>query len=95
MHKMLTVGCFFNRYLALIIFTAGSLFYWITVCIIPYPNRQFIIRHLEMSELPFDPQGGFFKIYSILHYAGSLVVNLIYYSLHYAHIFKERGDSLK
>ncbi|VIO98725.1 Uncharacterized protein BM_BM5823 [Brugia malayi] len=43
-------------YLALIIFTAGSLIFWIAVCLVPYPNRNFVIRHLEMSDLPFDAQ---------------------------------------
>uniref|UniRef100_A0A8R1TY75 Innexin n=2 Tax=Onchocerca TaxID=6281 RepID=A0A8R1TY75_ONCVO len=43
-------------YLALIIFTTGSLIFWIAVCLVPYPNRNFIIRHLEMSEFPFDAQ---------------------------------------
>uniref|UniRef100_A0A1I7VV08 Innexin n=1 Tax=Loa loa TaxID=7209 RepID=A0A1I7VV08_LOALO len=44
------------RYSALIIFTTGSLMFWIAVCLVPYPNRNFVIRHLEMSELPFDAQ---------------------------------------
>ncbi|MCP9264662.1 Innexin [Dirofilaria immitis] len=43
-------------YLALIIFTTGSLIFWITLCLVPYPNRNFVIRHLEMGELPFDAQ---------------------------------------
>ncbi|KAL3985542.1 Innexin family protein [Acanthocheilonema viteae] len=43
-------------YLALIIFTTGSLMFWIAVCLVPYPNRNFVTRHLEMSELPFDAQ---------------------------------------
>lgn len=31
--------------------------FWVAVCLMPYPNRNFVIRHLEMSELPFDAQG--------------------------------------
>lgn len=29
------------------------------IAILPYPNRRFINRHLEMSELPFDSSGIF------------------------------------
>lgn len=31
--------------------------FWVVVCIVPYHNRNFIVHHLEMSELPFDAQG--------------------------------------
>uniref|UniRef100_A0A915PMG1 Innexin n=1 Tax=Setaria digitata TaxID=48799 RepID=A0A915PMG1_9BILA len=43
-------------YLALIFFTTGSFVFWFVICLVPYPNRNFLIRHLEMSELSFDPQ---------------------------------------
>ncbi|CAI4223535.1 unnamed protein product [Auanema sp. JU1783] len=42
-------------YLMLVVFTAGSFLYWLFVSLIPYPNQRFINRHLEMSEMPFDP----------------------------------------
>ncbi|KAI6175244.1 Innexin [Aphelenchoides fujianensis] len=40
----------------LLIFTAGSFLYWLALFIVPFPNRRFIKRHLEMSELAFDPE---------------------------------------
>ncbi|KIH55066.1 innexin-3 domain protein, partial [Ancylostoma duodenale] len=42
-------------YLMLMVFTLGSFLYWLFVAIVPYPNRRFIKRHLEISEMPFDP----------------------------------------
>uniref|UniRef100_A0A0N5AIU0 Innexin n=1 Tax=Syphacia muris TaxID=451379 RepID=A0A0N5AIU0_9BILA len=42
-------------FVMLMILTAMSLIYWLFVSIIPQPNCRFINRHLEMSELPFDP----------------------------------------
>ncbi|VDM46884.1 unnamed protein product [Toxocara canis] len=42
-------------YMALAILTAGSFLYWLFISIVPFPNRRFINRHLEMSEMPFDP----------------------------------------
>ncbi|KAI6237508.1 Innexin [Aphelenchoides besseyi] len=39
----------------LLIFTAGSFLYWMALFVVPFPNRRFIKRHLEMSELTFDP----------------------------------------
>ncbi|ETN87100.1 innexin unc-7 family protein [Necator americanus] len=42
-------------YLMLVVFTLGSFLYWLFVAVIPYPNRRFIKRHLEISEMPFDP----------------------------------------
>ncbi|VDL64619.1 unnamed protein product [Nippostrongylus brasiliensis] len=42
-------------YLMLVIFTLGSFLYWLFVALIPQPNRRFIKRHLEISEMPFDP----------------------------------------
>ncbi|KAI6217169.1 Innexin [Aphelenchoides fujianensis] len=39
----------------LLIFTAGSFLYWLALFIVPFPNRRFIKRHLEMSEIAFDP----------------------------------------
>ncbi|KHN71619.1 Innexin-10 [Toxocara canis] len=41
--------------MALAILTAGSFLYWLFISIVPFPNRRFINRHLEMSEMPFDP----------------------------------------
>uniref|UniRef100_A0A914DA81 Innexin n=1 Tax=Acrobeloides nanus TaxID=290746 RepID=A0A914DA81_9BILA len=43
-------------YLCLLIFTLGSFLYWLLIAILPWPNRRFIGRHLEMSEMPFDPE---------------------------------------
>uniref|UniRef100_F1L2G4 Innexin n=1 Tax=Ascaris suum TaxID=6253 RepID=F1L2G4_ASCSU len=42
-------------YLALAILTTGSCLYWLFISLLPFPNRRFINRHLEMSEMPFDP----------------------------------------
>ncbi|PIO67962.1 Innexin, partial [Teladorsagia circumcincta] len=42
-------------YMMLALFTSGSFLYWLFVAVIPYPNRRFVKRHLEISEMPFDP----------------------------------------
>ncbi|XGW02502.1 hypothetical protein V3C99_014495 [Haemonchus contortus] len=42
-------------YLMIAIFTLGSFLYWLFVAVVPQPNRRFIKRHLEISEMPFDP----------------------------------------
>ncbi|TKR60918.1 hypothetical protein L596_028099 [Steinernema carpocapsae] len=42
-------------YMSLFVITFGSLLYWLFVTVLPFPNRRFINRHLEMSEMPFDP----------------------------------------
>uniref|UniRef100_A0A0M3HT97 Innexin n=1 Tax=Ascaris lumbricoides TaxID=6252 RepID=A0A0M3HT97_ASCLU len=44
-----------SMYLALAILTTGSCLYWLFISLLPFPNRRFINRHLEMSEMPFDP----------------------------------------
>ncbi|EFO87042.1 CRE-INX-10 protein [Caenorhabditis remanei] len=41
-------------YLALLIFTFGSFFYWLIVSLWGHLNQRFIIRHLEMSDIQFD-----------------------------------------
>ncbi|KAK0410597.1 hypothetical protein QR680_005222 [Steinernema hermaphroditum] len=41
-------------YMSLFVVTFGSLLYWLFVTVLPFPNRRFINRHLEMSEMPFD-----------------------------------------
>ncbi|GMT12365.1 hypothetical protein PFISCL1PPCAC_3662, partial [Pristionchus fissidentatus] len=38
----------------LLLFTAGSLLYWLAVAVLPQPSRRFVSRHLEMSDMPFD-----------------------------------------
>ncbi|PAV58892.1 hypothetical protein WR25_08881 [Diploscapter pachys] len=43
-------------YLLLVFFTAGSFIYWLVIALVPYPNRRFLCRHLEMSDIPFDPE---------------------------------------
>jgi len=43
-------------YAALSVFTAGSFLYWLSVLVVNWPNRRFVIRHLEMSEMPFDAE---------------------------------------
>ncbi|KAI1714657.1 innexin domain-containing protein [Ditylenchus destructor] len=43
-------------YVCLLIFTLGSFLFWLSVFIFPWPNRRFIERHLEMSEIAFDPE---------------------------------------
>uniref|UniRef100_A0A1I7YPY7 Innexin n=1 Tax=Steinernema glaseri TaxID=37863 RepID=A0A1I7YPY7_9BILA len=42
-------------YMSLFVVTFFSLLYWLFVTVLPFPNRRFINRHLEMSEMPFDP----------------------------------------
>ncbi|KAJ1365283.1 hypothetical protein KIN20_025538 [Parelaphostrongylus tenuis] len=42
-------------YLMLVFFTLSSFLYWLFVAIVPFINRRFINRHLEISEMPFDP----------------------------------------
>ncbi|KJH50341.1 Innexin [Dictyocaulus viviparus] len=44
-----------NKYLMLVFFTSASFLYWLFVTVLPQPNRRFINRHLEISELQFDP----------------------------------------
>uniref|UniRef100_A0A158P8T1 Innexin n=1 Tax=Angiostrongylus cantonensis TaxID=6313 RepID=A0A158P8T1_ANGCA len=46
-------------YLMLVFFTLSSFLYWLFVALVPHLNRRFINRHLELSELPFDPSGKF------------------------------------
>ncbi|CCD65455.1 Innexin [Caenorhabditis elegans] len=41
-------------YLALLVFTFGSFFYWLLVSLWRHLNVRFIIRHLEMSDIAFD-----------------------------------------
>lgn len=53
-------------YLFLLVFTLGSFFYWFIIAVLPWPNRRFIGRHLEMSEMPFDPDGKSKKVADIL-----------------------------
>jgi len=38
------------------VLTAGSFLYWLSVLVADWPNRRFVIRHLEMSEMPFDAE---------------------------------------
>jgi len=40
----------------LLLMTICSLFYWLVVYIFPQPNYQMIVRHLELSEMPFNPK---------------------------------------
>ncbi|KAL3070526.1 hypothetical protein niasHT_032316 [Heterodera trifolii] len=42
-------------YLCLLLLTVGSFLYWLFVFVFPWPNRRFISQHLEMCEIPFDP----------------------------------------
>uniref|UniRef100_A0A183C5V3 Innexin n=1 Tax=Globodera pallida TaxID=36090 RepID=A0A183C5V3_GLOPA len=42
-------------YLCLLALTFGSFLYWLFVFILPWPNQRFITQHLEMCEIPFDP----------------------------------------
>ncbi|VDK69072.1 unnamed protein product [Litomosoides sigmodontis] len=95
-------------YLALIMFTTGSLMFWITVCIVPYHNRNFIIRHLEMSELPFDAQesdedverfinmylknDGMFVIRMITLNSGVIFGNELIFALWKSYFDKQLGD---
>lgn len=37
--------------------TACSFTYWVYVNLLPWPSRWFVSRHLELSEMPFDPVG--------------------------------------
>ncbi len=44
-------------YTFLMIVTAISFVYWVIVTVLPCFGRWFISRHLELSEMPFDPRG--------------------------------------
>ncbi|GMS80738.1 hypothetical protein PENTCL1PPCAC_2913, partial [Pristionchus entomophagus] len=41
-------------YVGLLLFTLGSLLYWLFVSVLPHPARRFVSRHLEMSDMSFD-----------------------------------------
>lgn len=44
-------------YLFLMVLTLMSFTYWFFINLLPWPSRWFISRHLELSEMPFDPTG--------------------------------------
>jgi len=44
-------------YLVLVLLTILSFFYWFIISFVPNLQRNFISNHLELSELPFDPEG--------------------------------------
>jgi hypothetical protein len=45
-------------YCLLIVITAFSLLEWLWLVFVPYSSRSFIENHLQLSEMPFDPEGG-------------------------------------
>lgn len=44
-------------FMALMLLTTISFLYWFSIMVLPWFNRWFISRHLELSEMPFDPKG--------------------------------------
>ncbi|VDP06673.1 unnamed protein product [Soboliphyme baturini] len=44
-------------YVVLFFVTTCSLAYWVCMILLPWPSRWFVSRHLELSEMPFDPKG--------------------------------------
>uniref|UniRef100_A0A914X929 Innexin n=1 Tax=Plectus sambesii TaxID=2011161 RepID=A0A914X929_9BILA len=44
-------------YMALMVVTVFSFFYWFLIMVMPWFGRWFISRNLELSEMPFDPHG--------------------------------------
>lgn len=44
-------------YMILMLLTTASFLYWLFVAVLPWPSRWFVSRHLELSEMPFDPKG--------------------------------------
>uniref|UniRef100_A0A5S6QVZ4 Innexin n=1 Tax=Trichuris muris TaxID=70415 RepID=A0A5S6QVZ4_TRIMR len=42
-------------YVTLFLITIASAAYWAFVIVLPWPARWFISRHLELSEMPFEP----------------------------------------
>lgn len=43
-------------YVCLLILTCCSFLYWLSVFVLPWPNRRFIAQHLEMCDMPYDPE---------------------------------------
>uniref|UniRef100_A0A914W458 Innexin n=1 Tax=Plectus sambesii TaxID=2011161 RepID=A0A914W458_9BILA len=43
-------------FMALLFLTTCSMLYWLVIYIFPQPNYQMIVRHLELSEMPFNPK---------------------------------------
>uniref|UniRef100_A0A914XKP9 Innexin n=1 Tax=Plectus sambesii TaxID=2011161 RepID=A0A914XKP9_9BILA len=43
-------------YMALMVVTVFSFCYWFLIMVMPWFGRWFIVRNLELSEMPFDPQ---------------------------------------
>lgn len=76
-------------YAILIVFSLGSFIFWLFVFFFPYSNRRFIIRHLEMSDLPIDIEANEKLINyftdSFLHCDGVFVVRML--TLHSGVIF--------
>uniref|UniRef100_A0A914XIV4 Innexin n=1 Tax=Plectus sambesii TaxID=2011161 RepID=A0A914XIV4_9BILA len=42
-------------YVGLVVLTTLSVLFWMAVIILPSPNKRLIARHMDMSEMPFDP----------------------------------------
>ncbi|CEF60913.1 Innexin family-containing protein [Strongyloides ratti] len=65
-------------YLTLLIFTLGSFLYWVFINFFPSTSKRFIARHLEMSELMFDPKENDKDldkfVYGYLKYDGVFVI---------------------
>uniref|UniRef100_A0A0K0EE33 Innexin n=1 Tax=Strongyloides stercoralis TaxID=6248 RepID=A0A0K0EE33_STRER len=65
-------------YLTLFIFTLGSFLYWAFINFFPSTSKRFIARHLEMSELMFDPKENEKDldkfVYGYLKYDGVFVI---------------------
>uniref|UniRef100_A0A0N4ZJ42 Innexin n=1 Tax=Parastrongyloides trichosuri TaxID=131310 RepID=A0A0N4ZJ42_PARTI len=65
-------------YLTLFIFTFGSFWYWSIINFFPSTAKRFITRHLEMSELMFDPKENEKDldkfVYGYLKYDGVFVI---------------------
>jgi len=45
-------------YCLLMVITACSLIEWLWLVFVPYSGRSFLENHLQLSEMPFDPEGG-------------------------------------
>ena len=65
---ILQILIIFPRFICLLILTCGSFLFWLGIVVLPCPNRRFITQHLEMCEMPFDPEGFYlcFKFYNFV-----------------------------